>query len=78
MINAVGNTLGNSWGLLVPLLSVWCKRRFNSYAPVFINAAVMNLVGGLLFWKYARLHSKAELAEQAGREQAAAKGARGC
>jgi hypothetical protein len=59
-LNAVGNTMGNCWGLLVPILSVYCKRRFNSYAPVFIQAAVFHLLGSLLFAKFARLTSRAE------------------
>eukprot|EP01046_Picozoa_sp_COSAG06_P057245 COSAG06_NODE_11099_length_1567_cov_0.868529_1_plen_448_part_10 len=28
-LNAVGNTLGTSWGLLVPILAAYCKSRFN-------------------------------------------------
>jgi sugar phosphate permease len=59
-LNAVGNTMGNCWGLLVPILSVYCKRRFNSYAPVFIQAAAFHLLGSLLFAKFARLTSRAE------------------
>ena len=68
--NAIGNSMGNSWGLLVPLLSVYCKRRFDSYAPVFIQSAVVNVVGALLFFRYARLYSLAELEEReaAGKE----------
>ena len=68
--NAIGNSMANSWGLLVPLLSVYCKRRFDSYALVFIQSAVVNVVGALLFFRYARLYSLAELEERevAGKE----------
>jgi sugar phosphate permease len=59
-LNAVGNTLGTSWGLLVPILAAYCKRSFGSYAPVFIQAAVFHLLGSLLFFKCARLTSRAE------------------
>lgn len=71
-LNAVGNTLGTSWGLLVPILAAYCKSSFGSYAPVFIQAAVFHLLGSLLFFKCARLTSRAE--EQAAQEVAAVVG----
>ena len=48
-LNAVGNSLGNSWGLIVPLLSVYCKRRWNTYSPVFCQAALFHIAGSVLF-----------------------------
>ena len=61
IVNAVGNTMGNAWGLLVPLLSVYCKRRFDSYAPVFVTAGVISVTSALVFYKCARCHSRDEL-----------------
>ena len=34
---AVSNTLANCWGLLVPILGVWVKARFDSYMPLFVQ-----------------------------------------
>ena len=59
-LNAVGNSMGNSWGLIVPLLSVYCKRRWGTYAPVFIQAAVFHSIGSVLFCRFAQLTSLAE------------------
>jgi hypothetical protein len=59
-LNAVGNSMGNSWGLIVPLLSVYCKRRWNTYSPVFIQAAIFHCIGSILFCKFAQLTSLAE------------------
>ena len=54
---AVSNTLANCWGLLVPILGVWVKSRFDSYLPLFGQAIVAQLIGAVLFAKYARMES---------------------
>ena len=78
MVNAVGNTMANAWGLLVPIVAVYSKRRWGTYLPLFIQATVLNGIGAALFARYCRLNSKAEAeaeaaAEAKRRERTAAK-----
>jgi len=56
----VGNTLANLWGLMVPILGVRLRSRFGSFMPLFIQAVAFNVVGAVLFAKYARLTSPLE------------------
>eukprot|EP01052_Picozoa_sp_SAG31_P038501 SAG31_NODE_5158_length_2710_cov_1.918422_2_plen_447_part_00 len=59
-MNAVGNTMANSWGLLVPMLGAQSMARFGSYMPVFIQSIVLDAIGVVLFSNFARLTSPLE------------------
>ena len=59
-LNAVGNTLANLWGLLVPILGVQLRARFNSFMPLFLQAICFNIIGAALFARHAWLTSPLE------------------
>ena len=61
-MNAVGNTMANCWGLLVPIIGARSYALFGSYMPLFIQSICFNVIGAILFAKYARLTSPLESA----------------
>jgi len=52
--------MANAWGLLVPIIGVACTTRFGSYMPLFLQSVAVNIIGAVLFAKYARLTSPLE------------------
>lgn len=52
--------MANAWGLLVPIVGQASTARFGSYMPLFLQSVVANVIGAILFAKYARLTSPLE------------------
>ena len=52
--------MANAWGLLVPIVGAASTAHFGSYMPLFLQSVVVNIIGAMLFAKYARLTSPLE------------------
>ena len=44
-------------GMLVPLIGVYIRQRFDSYMPLFVQAVGIQLIGGMLFFTFAAVES---------------------
>ena len=55
------NTVANLAGVVVPAAAAFFWRRTGSYAPTFLCAAALQVVGGLLFVKLASVKPAREL-----------------
>ena len=49
VLSAVGNSLANTSGFFLPALMVSFRRRFNSWAPIFVFSAAVQLLAMVVY-----------------------------
>ena len=70
MLSAVGNSLANTSGFFLPALMVSFRRRFNSWAPVFIFSAAVQLLSMSVYLSSATTRSARAILADAKRQAA--------
>lgn len=60
MLSGVGNVFASVPGLVLPAIGVALKRRFDSWAPIFVLASAVMLASGQVYWRHCSLEPAEE------------------